>query len=153
MCITDVTDAGSVHTLCYKIEIWCFLSAPGPKTWTVPHSEAHTRLSVDSLSSHCTAFSFPVLQSRSSMIVQELLIFLTSSIRAVLLTYTAHMPPVSPVLQFGIVKPLGCTFSYPFDFWFMDFGPVGYVLSSSYRNNVLLSLYPPNQFVMPFSFN
>lgn len=147
MCIMDVTDAG------YKTEILCFLSAPGPKTWTVPHSEAHTRLSVDSLSSHCTAFSFPVLQSRSSMIVQELLIFLTSSIRAVLLTYTSHMPPVSPVLQFGIVKPLGCTFSYHFDFWFMDVGPVGYVLSSSYRNNVLLSLYTPNQFVMPFFFN
>lgn len=132
MCIMDVTDAGSVHTLCYKIEILCFLSASGLKTWTVPHSEPHTRLSVDSLSSHCTAFSFPVLQSRSSMIVQELLIFLPSSIRVVFLTYTAHMPPVLPILQFGIVKPLGCTFSYHFDFWFTDVGPVVYVFSSSY---------------------
>lgn len=153
MCIMDVTDSGSVHTLCYKIAILCFLSASGPKTWTVPHSEAHTCLSIDSLSSHCTAFSFPVLQSRSFMIVQELLTFLTSSIRAVFLTYTDHMPPISPILQFGIVKPLGCTFSYHFDFWFTDVGPVVYVLSSSYRSNVLLSLYTPNQFVMPFSLN
>lgn len=87
------------------------------------------------------------------MIVQEMPTFFTSSIRAVFLTYTAHMPPVSPLLQFGIVKALSCIFSYHFDFWFTDIGLVVYVLSSFYRNNVLLSFDTPNQFVMPCSLN
>lgn len=85
--------------------------------------------------------------------VQGMPTFHNSSIRAVFLTYTAHKPPVSPLLQFGTVKALGCIFSYHFEFWFTDIGLVVYVLSSSYRNNVLLSFDTPNQFVMPCSLN
>lgn len=64
----------------------------------MPHCEPYTHLSLIAFPPTTLFFSFPVFQSRHSVMVQELLTLLPSPTRAVPLTCMTHMP------QFGILR-------------------------------------------------